>query len=444
MTILVPVMLFGWVPLTVFFFFKFPPQRAVLYSVVGGVLFLPMASYDLSSIPSYGKYTAIAVGLLFGEILSNKRKEYPLQLKIYDLPMIVWCFIVPVATSLSNGLGLYNGFSSLLNNYLIWGVFYWAGRRYFSNSKDLHKISLAIMIGGLIYVPLILFEIRMSPQLSIIFYGFFPHSWIQHIRYGHYRPIVFMQHALMVALWMAASFIISLWLWRSKEVKFIKNIPIKYVVVVLFIFTLLCISANGWVYVFLGIISWLVYVKYKTVKHLQLFALLVPLYMFLRATNIVPIATIEIYMSSIFDQERVLSLLYRLNQEDLFSSKAMSHFFFGWGGYGRGWPIDPLTGDTIRFVDSLWVIVFSTNGFIGLVSFVTSMLIGPWFVLKEIDINNSVNEYTVDKILLSFIVVLFMIDSLINAMVNPVYILSSGALVNYLFKEKKVILQVDK
>ncbi|MBV5327317.1 MAG: hypothetical protein JZU65_06720, partial [Chlorobium sp.] len=84
-----------------------------------------------------------------------------------------------------------------------WGVPFLAGRIYFkdeSTIKDLHR---GIIIGGLIYMVLCLYEIRMSPQLNNMLYGFFPHSWVQHLRYGGFRPIVFMQHGLMVALWMA-------------------------------------------------------------------------------------------------------------------------------------------------------------------------------------------------------------------------------------------------
>ena len=73
----------------------------------------------------------------------------------------------------------------------------------------------------------------MSPQLSNMFYGFFPHSWQQHVREGHFRPIVFMQHGLMVSLWMAVSSVTAFWLWRSEQLKEIKNIPMGVVFILL-------------------------------------------------------------------------------------------------------------------------------------------------------------------------------------------------------------------
>jgi hypothetical protein len=38
--------------------------------------------------------------------------------------------------------------------------------------------------------------------------------------------------------------------------------------------------------------------------------------------------------------------------------------------------------------------------------------------------------------MLSLIVILFMIDSLFNAMINPIYIMCSGALVGWLLNQK--------
>ena len=41
------------------------------------------------------------------------------------------------------------------------------------NTADtLRDLCLSIIIGGVIYLPLCLYEIRMSPQLHSIFYGF--------------------------------------------------------------------------------------------------------------------------------------------------------------------------------------------------------------------------------------------------------------------------------
>lgn len=431
---LVPIMMFGWIPLTIIFFLLLPPRTAVLCAVIGGVLFLPMATYDLPGIPKYTKNTAIAVGLLFGTFLSGARTENPLQWKSFDIPMLLWCFFCPLATSFFNNLGLYDGISGVVQFYLLWGVFYWTGRRYFTDSRSLHDLCLGMIIGGLIYVPLCIYELRMSPQLSNIFYGFFPHIWSQHFRYGGYRPVVFMQHGLMVALWMSLTFMVSFWLWRAKRIVHLKGIPMFLAVFALFVIAILCKSVNGWFFLILGIAAYMYFAIFKSTRLYRLLILFIPLYILVRMTNILPMQYLQDKASIFLDENRVTSLTSRLVQENLFSAKSLEHPLFGWGGWNRGWPIDPDTGEKIlHSVDSLWVIIFNSYGFAGLTCLFLAMLISPWLVLKKKNQNSKCADTLpgVYPTVLALVVVFFMLDSLFNGMVNPVYILCSGALLGF-------------
>lgn len=437
MTFLVPIMLFGWIPLTVFFFFNMRPRVAVLCSVIGGFLLLPMASYDLPGLPNYTKSTAIAFGLLLGGVLSGQKTERLFQFTIYDFPMVAWCFVSPVITSLTNGLGLYDGISGAVGDYFAWGVFWWAGRVYFEDRIALNELCRGIIIGGLIYVPLCLFELRMSPQLSNIFYGFFPHSFAQHIRYGGYRPIVFMQHGLMVALWMAQAFNVTFWFWRGKRVTHLMDIPVSIWVLMICITAILCKSVNGWFFLLASILCFYYYKKNESVKLFKFIILLIPVYIFFRVSGIISAETIQGLSSLFIEGERVQSLSSRLFQEDLFSAKAMRQPLFGWGGWNRGWPINPMTGEMIRTVDAIWTMIISERGLLGLTSLYLAMLLGPWLVCRrcahivEKDVNSGGNEFIfIEEVVLSLVVVFFMIDSLMNGMVNSIYILCSGALVS--------------
>lgn len=137
--------------------------------------------------------------------------------------------------------------------------------------------------------------------------------------------------------------------------------------------------------------------------------------------------------NSIFDAERISSLSIRLLQEDLFVQKALESPLFGWGGYNRGWPIDPITGTAqIKWVDSLWLITFSKNGFLGLFSLLSALLTGPWLIFRS---NRKIMQEhgfpTLIPTMLGLVVVLFMIDCLVNGMINPIYTLISGALVGF-------------
>jgi hypothetical protein len=420
-------MLFGWAPLTVCLFFTLKPHHAVLFAVVGGWLFLPATGYDWPGLPGYSKSTAIAVGLLVGGRLSRHGGAAAISWGRYDLPMILWC-LCPIATSLSNQLGLYDGLSGSLSQIVVWGIPYAAGRRYFHRLDELRDLCLAVIVGGLLYLPLCLYEIRMSPQFSNILYGFFPHSFAQHMRYGGYRPIVFMEHGLMVALWMALSSTVAFWLWRSGGIRHLQGIPMSFVVAALALTTVLCKSANGWFALGLGYGGYFLCRPGNALRPLQWLLLAVPLYIGLRATGVVAGREIEAVAAYLFDQERLSSLGVRLLQEDMFSLKALQRPLLGWGGYNRGRPVDLETGkELLVMIDSLWLITLSTKGFVGLIAFVAAMLAGPWVVLRSAlaESQGAAAARSV-PVVLSLVVVLFMIDSLFNGMTNRC-ILSSRA-----------------
>jgi len=427
MTPLVPIMLFGWILFTIHLFKRFEPHKAVILSVIGGLLALPVASYDLPLIPEYNKESAIAISLVIGSRFSRSKTDTT-KMTIFDLPIIIWCFVSPVMTSLTNGLGLYDGISTSLNSIMNWGIYYWAGRKFFYSEESLKDLCFALILSCLIYIPLILFELRMSPQLSNIFYGFFPHSFLQHIRYGGYRPLVFFKHGLLLAFWMASASIAALWIWKDDKSVKIRNIQMKTIALILMVFTILCKSAGPISYMIMGTFIVLFIKKEKIPRLLLLFLLIIPVYIYTRANNIVSVATIGDYFARVFDPERIHSLLFRLRQEDIVSSKAFQQFFWGWGGYNRGRAIDPATGSIIEILDSLWIIVFSTFGAIGLISVYTSMLIGPIKVLSNKKLLRSISIYPV---IISSLVIFYMVDTLINGGGNSTYALFSGALLGF-------------
>ena len=51
------------------------------------------------------------------------------------------------------------------------------GRAYFGDVKGLRELATVLFIGGLIYIPLYLYEIRLSPQLHNTIYGFHQHDF---------------------------------------------------------------------------------------------------------------------------------------------------------------------------------------------------------------------------------------------------------------------------
>lgn len=98
----------------------------------------------------------------------------------------------------------------------------------------------------------------------------------------------------------------------------------------------------------------------------------------------------------------------------------------------------------IAAIDSLWIIVFNLYGYFGLISLFGVMLLPPFCFLREVkyrrDMNSDITPFVI-PVVLSLVVIFFMIDNLVNAMINPIYILSTGAIVSHL-KWNKIIRSV--
>ena len=86
-----------------------------------------------------------------------------------------------------------------------WFLPYLVGRLYLTDVEALRELALGMIIGGLCLIPLCLFEIKMSPQLNYIVYGFGAFGAFEGTRWGGYRPRVFFTSGLELGLWMNAT-----------------------------------------------------------------------------------------------------------------------------------------------------------------------------------------------------------------------------------------------
>jgi len=186
-------------------------QTATLWTILGGFMFLPVKTeIDLPMIPALGKHTIPVVSALIGcWFIKNQRISYIKELgKIKYL--VILLIITPFITSALNsdalmiggrfikGLTYYDGLSAMINQFLLITPFF-IGRQFFKTYDD-HLLMFKLLVAaGLLYSLLMLFEIRMSPQLHTWIYGYFPSSFGQQMRQGGFRPVVFMGHGLSVA-----------------------------------------------------------------------------------------------------------------------------------------------------------------------------------------------------------------------------------------------------
>src|SRR5262249_23702177 len=137
-----------------------------------------------------------------------------------------------------------------LSHSISWGLPYLIGRLYLSDLEGLRELAVGFVVGGLLYVLPTLWEIRMSPHLNRTFYGF--GGW-PGLRYGGYRPAVFLSNGLEHGMWMTAASLAGVWLWSSRSLSLLWGIPLGCWLLVLLPVTVLCRSTGALVLLTVGV-----------------------------------------------------------------------------------------------------------------------------------------------------------------------------------------------
>lgn len=423
----VHAVLIAWVPLVLLLFMSFPPRRAILTALIAGWLFLPIAGFDLTGFKS--KNSVLSIGLLTAALLFDWARWRKIRLDLADAPFVVWC-LWPAVSALANGLGAYEAGSAVLDKLLVWGVPYLIGRTYFHGVRATRELARAVFVGGLVYVPLCLWEIRMSPQLHMDLYGFHQHSWLQVHRGGGYRPTVFMHHGLMVGFWMAAASLAGLWLWRRAHVARWSGVSMRWLVASLVLTAVLCKSAGSLALLVLG--AGLLLLDRRRLGRTAAIALLLvpPIYIAARATQRWSGDTLVGLVEKVASKDRVGSLQFRMRNETLIVARAAERPVTGWGRFGRWLPHDEFGGD-VAVPDQLWVIAMGENGVVGLAALLTTLLWPCLRLARRLEPVDWNRPQTAPVIVLSVIVTLFAIDCLFNSMINPVYIVAAGSVAGF-------------
>lgn len=182
----------------------------------------------------------------------------------------------------------------------------------------------------------------------------------------------------------------------------------------------------GLVIIFTLITSLILVIESFQFKTVFLFLLLIPVLMGLGK---IPEKIILEQINSYFGPERAQSLQFRFDNEKLLFDKAMKRPYFGWGGYGRSRIYDAF-GKDISVTDGEWIIIVGTTGMVGLMLFLLAFLLPVMQFVNKYPVrqwNDPVPIYTIP---LCFVVMLYMIDNLPNAMPNPLYTIVLGGIVS--------------
>jgi hypothetical protein len=387
MEALLHLMMLGWPAVIVGMFYVMPARRAVIFGYLSAFLLMPIHHYNIASLPDYDKITATSAAVMIGIMLTDWRRVTEFRPSLYDLPMFGWCVVAPIAASLSNHefiydkLGLYDGLSHVFGQIVFWGVPYIIGRLYLTTMDAMRDMAIGLVIGAILYMPLCLWEVRMSPQLHRTFYGYHPHSFGQQMRAGGYRPMVFVGHGLLVALFYTCATISAFWLWYGAKIKRFCGVPMVVILAALLIMLVLCKTLAVMVLLPLGILLPLVVGRWRTRWPVVLLLIVVPGFMAMRIDGRVTGDTMVRWIEKI-SVPRAASLRTRLENETALTEKAMQRPYFGWARWGRSRIFDKW-GKDVSITDGLWIIALGEMGLFGLSMLTLSFMVPLWRFARE-------------------------------------------------------------
>lgn len=434
---LIPLTLFGWIPVVLIAFSILPPRRAVIAAYLVAWLFLPVAGYNLQGFTDYNKITATTIGVMLGIVIFDPDRLRAFRPSWLDLPILIFC-ISPFFSSIANNLGARDGVSGALYKSLTWGLPWLTGRLYFCSLQGARDLAKAVVLGGLVYVPLCLWEIRMSPHLHTNVYGFMQHGFGQTRRGGGFRPMVFMNHGLMLSLFMATTALCAFQLWFSRTVKGLFGLPISWIALVLVATTVLCKSSGATLLLF-GACA-VMYCAKRWQWSWPVFLMIVGpgLWVATRVSGAWD-GQEAIEFAQMISDDRAGSMKFRIDAENLLAEHAMHRPLFGWGTWGRNFIPDGPDSDRMVVADGLWILTFGTQGLVGVLSLFLAGLL-PVFVFARRYPPRVWHEPAVSgAAVLAVAVTIYMIDNVVNAMVNPIFMLMAGGIAGTALRRKPLV-----
>lgn len=442
MSVLIPIALYAWPAAAVVIFLASPSRRwAVIVSMLAAWLLLPVAEIDMPLVPAYTKVTAAVLGVLIGVALTDFGRLISVRPGWIDLPMAVWC-LAPAASALANGplaskwdpidphapdiLSYHDALSGFLEHLIFYALPYFVGRLYFPTLRAHRDLAFGVTLAACAYAPLVLYEAKMSPQLHKMVYGSFQHDWLQTFRFGGWRPMVFLDHGLMLAAFIMGGTVCALWLWRSRSVRGFMGVPMWAMACGLVVVSVICRSLGAWALLALGMGA-MAGARWARAPMLIAALALIPVLYVGARVGLGWDGREAVEIARLVSEDRAASLQFRLENETALVDRALERPLFGWSGYGRNRVLTAEGYDT-TVTDGLWVITLGKFGVVGLTSLLAWLLIPPVLAVWRTQRNAVAPAEAAGTLALASVVLLFAIDSLPNAMINPIFIMMGGAL----------------
>ncbi|MEG4004258.1 MULTISPECIES: O-antigen ligase family protein [unclassified Microcoleus] len=439
------VALIIWPLVTLAIFASMKPAKAVVWSLLAGYLLLPVkASFDFPGIPALDKTTIANLSTYVAAMIYTGGRSTRLPREWWLLALMAAYLVSPMMTALNNRDALIYGSLILpsLQNYDAFSaasyhalelIPFLLGYNLLRNPRHREDFLRIIVTAAIAYSILMIVEIRLSPQLHNWIYGFFPHFFDQQIRGGGFRPVVFLGHGLLVAIFaaMAIAACGALALRRQK----ILGLSFWVWSIYLLIILILC-KSFGALLLALFALSFQIIIKAPRAnqKISALVAIAVILYPALRGADLVPAQWFADQVAA-YSGERSGSFQFRIDNEDQLLAKANQRPWFGWGGYGRNRVYDEQKGTDLSITDGTWIIVIGSAGWIGYLT-TFGLICGPIVVSAWRNRAPRLQEPILNVILL-----INVMDLIPNSSLGPITWLLAGSIL--IERSRKHQVQMD-
>lgn len=353
------------------------PEVGVAVVLVGATLLLPeLVAFDPPLLPPFDKTTIACTCALAGLLLFRRGRlaAAPPGRRV-DL-FLVLLMIGAIGTVTTNAdafrvgpvaigaLAPWDVLSMVVRDLLAIAVPFYLGRAVHRDARDARTLLLVLVAGAVAYAPLIFVELVMSPQLHRWVYGFHQHEFVQTMRGGGYRPMVFMSHGLAVALFVAIACVAATAFARER----IRIAPLssRLVAAGLLVVLLSCKSSAAAVYIAVLVpLAWFAAPRAQALI-VAVAACVTLAYPLLRATEAFPIDAV-VTASKTISEQRAASVAFRFQNERLLLDRAAERPWFGWGGFQRGLVFDEDSGKQVAIPDGHWIVQLGTRGVVGFV-----------------------------------------------------------------------------
>ncbi|MGP6089411.1 hypothetical protein [Antarctobacter jejuensis] len=429
-------------------------DRALIWGLIFLYLFLPEppAVFDLPMMPPLNKHNIPAL-TAFAVLLWRQNDDAGplLPQSILGKALLATFILSPILTVLTNGepvffgqvglpaLGLKDAAALTIEQCLLVVPFLLA-RQHLASGGSQRELLKALMVAGLIYTPLLLIEIRISPQLNNWVYGYYQHFFAQTIRFGGYRPMVFLYHGIWVAFFLMTSVVSAFALWRFREDagRFKLLVAAVYLAVVL----VLAKSLGALLFMIFLVPLVVLLPAAKQVRVAVFVGLVALAYPVLKGAHLVP----QEYMltqAAAIDPDRAGSLRFRFQNEDTLLERAYIKPVFGWGSWGRNHILDPVNGNILTVTDGRWIILIGTYGWVGFIAEFGLLLLPLLLIGREITARHraDVSPYVAP---LSLMLAINIVDLIPNATLTPLTWLIAGAMTGYAEKLRAERLQIKR